>query len=736
MNNSIKNFVAIIMFLCIGSTSFAQTAVQNGLVRKITHSKTDPTIPVSGVKIVVNNLSSNASNKSGLFSLRIKSNYNKSYALQDVRIPKDKNYILAYPSISDKLFLSKNKLVIALITPEEKNQLFKKNYRKLLNKYHSKENELIQERNRLEELQYEYEENDKKYREISHQLDSVRSQLNMYFDENNKKNIKTLLEDIATELAVTDYQSLDSINARIYELRQEGNWTEIRDIIVNEKMDGDAEAFINKKIKENEESKALMNKAEDVNINASKDLLQTLKYVETLIEAYKIEHINDSVSKYYKILIKADPHNWKYLYEAGSFEDEYMANYELAEKYHKESYKYIENDSMKTVSLNNMAYLYMHKGEYEKALGYNLEALEKRNTLFGNKHQDVALSFLNTAVNYSYLGKYNESIEYNLKAMEIYKSLFGECNKDVAMVYNNIGYVYETIGQLDKAMECYDKALDIRIKVLGERHQDVGMTYNNKGSLCTALGKFDEAINYFKKTLDIWKEVYGEDHPNIGVCYNNIGIICANIGQIDEALEYLKKSLNLSIKLQGKNHPSIATLYDNIGVLYGFKNDYNKSLEYYNIALDIRNRCLTEDHPDIAASHQNIGVTYINLGLHDEALKHLSKVADIYRIVYGEDNINTAYSFQMIAKCLLDKKEYKEAISNYEKALKTYNNLLKDNHTYFFQCYSGIGIAYKYLKNKAKANEYLTKAYDVATILYGAESKECNNIKSLMNEIK
>ena len=149
----------LFILLClIGALSFhstqAQVARQEGIVRKITHSASDPVVPIAGVQVVVDGVSSPKSDKQGNLTITIRRNEESSYYLDDIRLPAGEvPYLLAYPSREKKLFLSPNELYIALISPEEKATVSKKIYTDLWRQYRRQGNDLIALRNELEEVQ-------------------------------------------------------------------------------------------------------------------------------------------------------------------------------------------------------------------------------------------------------------------------------------------------------------------------------------------------------------------------------------------------------------------------------------------------------------------------------------------------------------------------------------------------------------------------------------------------------
>ena len=357
----------LVLLCLIGVLNFhttqAQVVQQKGSVRKITHSASDPVVPIAGVQVVVDGVSSPKSDKQGNLIISIKRNEENSYYLDDIRLPAGgPSYILAYPGRKKKLFLSPNELYIALISPEEKESVTKKIYTDLWRQYRKQGNELIALRNELEEAQMALDENDARYREVSNRLDSVQSLLKVYFDDGQKELFTQKLEEVAEELALTDYRSLDSIDARIYDLKRAGEWAGLS-ALLNEQMNGNAEAYLQEGLQNRKNAEAIAERA-------ARDLALRFERVEEAIESFLMQHQNDSVSKYLKILTEADSTNWDYLNAAGLFESDYMANYDRAMQYYRVALNYARTDSLKAITQNNIGFVYSEQGNYTQALSY------------------------------------------------------------------------------------------------------------------------------------------------------------------------------------------------------------------------------------------------------------------------------------------------------------------------------------------------------------------------------
>ena len=82
------HWIFLLCFLLfLGLPLSAQTVSQQALVCKITHSANDPIVPIGGVQVVVNGVASPKSASNGQLQLAVRINWEKSYTIEDLRMP-------------------------------------------------------------------------------------------------------------------------------------------------------------------------------------------------------------------------------------------------------------------------------------------------------------------------------------------------------------------------------------------------------------------------------------------------------------------------------------------------------------------------------------------------------------------------------------------------------------------------------------------------------------------------
>ena len=705
-----------ILLCLIGALSFhstqAQVARQEGIVRKITHSASDPVVPIAGVQVVVDGVSSPKSDKQGNLTITIRRNEESSYYLDDIRLPAGEvPYLLAYPSREKKLFLSPNELYIALISPEEKATVSKKIYTDLWRQYRRQGNDLIALRNELEEVQMALDEGDARYREVTNRLDSVQALLNAYFDDGQKESFTQKLEEVAEELALTDYRSLDSIDARIYDLKRAGEWAGLS-ALLNEQMNGNAEAYLQEGLQNRKNAEAIAERA-------ARDLALRFERVEEAIESFLMQHQNDSVSKYLKILTEADSTNWDYLTTAGLFESTYMANYDRAMQYHRAALNYARTDSLKATSYNNIGFVYSEQGDYSRALSCYEKALQIQLQIYGRQHPSVATIYNNMGGMYIDQGDYDQALACYKKALSIQLQVYGEQHAAVAMSYNNIGGVYDNLGNYSQSLSYYEKALSIQLQVYGEQHPDVATSYNNIGGIYDRQGDYGQALACYEKALSIQLQVYDGQHPDEVTSYNNIGGVYYSQGDYTQAMSYYEKALQILLQVYGEQHPDVAIIYNNIGGIYDRQGDYAQAITYYEKSLKTLIQIYGEQHPSVATSYNNIGSVYYNQKDYAQALAYCEKALPIQLQVYGEQHPAVATSYCNMGSICDSQGNYSQALVYYEKSLKIQLQVYGEYHPDVATNYIGKGAVYIKQGDYTQALECFEKSYQIYRKVFG-----------------
>ena len=246
--------------------------------------------------------------------------------------------------------------------------------------------------------------------------------------------------------------------------------------------------------------------------------------------------------------------------------------YELIKGYLKKDISVKEKRTLlifKSVAINNIGYIYDHKGDL-----------------------DVALNF------------YKSSI----KISELIKDTLNVCSS-----LNNVGLVYHNKGNIPLALEYFHKSL--KIQESWNNYFGIGAVCNNIGMIYHQQRDFDLATKYNKKSLAIQKKI--DDKRGMAISYNNLGVIYRKTQNLELALEYFEKSAALQEEIMDYN--GLATSMVNVGHIYLAKKNQDKALQYFNKSFEYHQKI--EDKAGMSVSLSNIGEIEFDKGNLIEAEK-------------------------------------------------------------------------------------------------------------------
>ena len=633
----------ILLFLAISFAAMASAQTQQGYVKtkgRMVNGKLVPGQGLKGATVSVHGRTAVLVNKdNGAFSFpvpeaqfRIDSVRKKGYQLVDM------------DALSKTYKHSANPIYLVMETPEQQMEDQIDNFNKINASQQAMINKLRVEIKQLKEQNKISEEEYRKRLVVIAEMQS----------EN-----QSLINEMAERYSKIDFDQLDDFNRQVSWLILDGELFKADSLIKSKGNMEERSVELDRIHKANaEEAEKLIQRQENLENSKKFEAKQLEDFASDCYNLHEIcilKHNNDSASYWIELIASKDTTNVKWQNDAGSFIQDYIADYEKALSYYnralRQSMQQCGELSDWTGSvLNNIGNIYEIQGNYDKALEYHNKALDSRKTALGEQHPDVASSFNNIGIVYRKQGDYDKALEYYIKALNIREAVLGEQHPDVATNYDNIGNVYSDQGDINKALEYYIKALNIRKAVLGEQHPDVATSYINTGTAFGQQGDYDKALEHFDIALNILKTNFGENHPFVANCYNNIGIVYRHKDNYDKANEYNFKALNIQIAIFGEKHFDVASSYNNIGIVFAEQSSYDDALEYFNKALNTFEAIFGENHPLTATCHYNIGSVYQLQCKYDKAYEHINKTLSIRKAILGDEHPSTIKTQQKLSE--------------------------------------------------------------------------------------
>ncbi len=254
---------------------------------------------------------------------------------------------------------------------------------------------------------------------------------------------------------------------------------------------------------------------------------------------------------------------------------------------------------------------YLNRGEFTKAIQFNVGALKKYNV--NNDTEGISGAYINIAAILFTLGKLEDSTIYLDKA----KEFINESDYlSWARFYGEYARIYAKLKLPEKSEISFDKALYYANKIEDKKQKTFVLYYLYFFKVRTS-GKENSLKNIDRKMLNSMNSAIG-----YSVIANSI---IDQKQQLDSAAYYLNKAVLAPdykevIRLQG-------TTSFSYGNLYNIKGDYNQSLDYYQKSLAIFQKL--QYKTNIRATYDSIASVYDRMGDIKMSNKYLKKFKEI-----------------------------------------------------------------------------------------------------------
>jgi len=193
-------------------------------------------------------------------------------------------------------------------------------------------------------------------------------------------------------------------------------------------------------------------------------------------------------------------------------------------------------------SYNHLGILYWTTGNNEKAENYAMQALQLRQSIYGEHSPFTAGSYMNLGL----IDQHNnpeQAISYYDKAIAIYTTVFQSNHPLIASALINKGIVYQNEQTYNSSLAQFEKALTIIDASVGKAHINYAFTLSHIGNVYLQTGKVEAAEKYQLEALALFKSHLGNRHPEVAECYNELAAIELQKNKYKKALAYYQASL-------------------------------------------------------------------------------------------------------------------------------------------------------------------------------------------------
>ncbi|MFZ5970233.1 MAG: CHAT domain-containing protein [Bacteroidota bacterium] len=297
------------------------------------------------------------------------------------------------------------------------------------------------------------------------------------------------------------------------------------------------------------------------------------------------------------------------------------------------------------IYLTTFGYLQLNKGRHDLAVE-NLQkayALFQLNARTNTRAAARCLSYL--SLTYLATGKYKQAEDNGLIALQIRQQLLGDQHEEVAASYNDLGLVYSQTDP-DKALSYYDMALPIYEHIHGKEHAKIAIANTNMGALYLGLKLYGDAVTNFETALAIWRKIYPQGHPNEAIVLRFLGQTYVRMGNHTSAYQYFDQSLAKYKQNFGEKHPDIASTLNQVALLKLSDRQFEAALQLTQEAICANITGYSEQDyrkPTPLANYYNANVLLASLRQKAQALEELY-YGKTLKLTDLKDALNNLYS--------------------------------------------------------------------------------------------
>lgn len=587
---------AIIALLTLSATAYK---TQKGYVktrgRYTSQGTLVPGKPLSNAVVMIRNSNSTRSDAKGNFSVTLPE---QNFYLQNVK--KD-GYILSDPDVLKRRYSCfAGPLVLVLETPQQQadDRLAseKKLRRTLQRKLQAKEDE-------LEALKEENKITTEEYRNALQELYKIQ--------ETNEK----FISEMAERYSRIDFDALDDFQRRIAAYIQDGELARADSLLNTKGSMDDREAEINRLREANRQrGEEIAKEQQELEASESLAAVRLADFGADCYNRFQISRLelqNDSAAYWLERRANADTTNINWQLDAGLFLSDYLADYDKALRYYHialdHSLKANGEQSLTTALIyNNIGTTLGQQGRYAEGQKYLKQAIKILEAIGLDKGSHMLTVLSNLANSYNLLGDYDKSLEMQTKVLIMRLALLGNRHPDVARSYLNLGNDYYMRQEYSEALDCYKKALDVaqdsKINdglLLAAIHDNLGLAYG-------AEEAYGEALNHLSTALELKQSELDDRHPQIAKSYNNLGGLMIFTEDYSKARDYFTRAARILDKPIYRYIKDMATTINGLGRIDSIEGNYESALSNYEKALEILSASFPSNHPYILSLQRRI----------------------------------------------------------------------------------------------------------------------------------
>lgn len=199
----------------------------------------------------------------------------------------------------------------------------------------------------------------------------------------------------------------------------------------------------------------------------------------------------------------------------------WRGEYDAALSYYRQAYEmcfslYGADSRFAASALNCLAIGQMKKGDLPAAKETFRQVLTIYEKIYGKDAQDLHIAAVlhNLGLLYEAQKDYAQAKSCHKRALDIRQALLGDDHQDTASSWGHYGLACGRLGDFTCGVACCKKELSILRGLMGKDHIRTASALYRMGCLYADWEKYRQAEDAILKSLHIWQEKLGDAHPD------------------------------------------------------------------------------------------------------------------------------------------------------------------------------------------------------------------------------
>ena len=330
----------------------------------------------------------------------------------------------------------------------------------------------------------------------------------------------------------------------------------------------------------------------------------------------------------------------------------------------------------------NLIFLYKELDQFQDAERLLDEVLAFRRRTLPPDDPTIADLLISRADLLAEKGNFAAARQEIDRAIPMYEKSYGNNTPQYANSILGSAPIFLEMREFDLAEAILQRGLRILEKAYSPKHPHIMVGQVNLASLYMFRGQYEMAHQQLKSVREKLQRLFGEYDVSLATILNNEASLYYAQGSYQQAEVSLHKALELNEKRYGKVHGSLVESLNNLGHLYLKTGNYDQSEECFKRTLKIREELFGVEHSAIGSPLNGLTLLYQAQGKLTLAEQQAQRVLRIFEKSYGPQNLQTATSRSTLAGIYFDLNQVDRAIALQRHSLRTFADQLGEDNLF------------------------------------------------------